>query len=200
MAYHLAFTPRRVHSAAYWDRRLEESWDAPSRDWPERNRLIERLTGPDQHILDIGCGNGGLLRYLKSRGYTQLRGLEHSAYACRRLAEAGIAMTLGSLHDISPVGEQFDVVIASQVLEHVIRRNRFMRQIKAALRAEGRVLVFVPDNCLNPLEEPEHVAVYTKASLARFLNRHFDKVEVSAIVERDAPNLFAQMRGPKLRT
>jgi SAM-dependent methyltransferase len=196
LAYHLVFSSRQVHSPEYWDRRLEESWDDPSRNWPEKNRLIESLTSPADRILDVGCGNGSVLRYLRGRGYAGLCGLEHSAYACRRLAGEGITMVNGSMFDIPPDAEKFDVVIVSQVLEHVIRRERFMREIKAVLRSEGRVLVFVPDNCLNPLEEPEHVAVYTRRTLARFLGRHFAEVDVRPMSERDAPILFgrAQMR------
>ena len=197
LAYHLAFTSRKVHSAAYWDQRLEESWDSPSRHWPGKNRLIESLTAKHQRILDIGCGNGGILRHLQSCGYTRLYGLEHSAYACQRLTDEGITMIHGSLQNIPRTSERFDVVIASQVLEHIIPRDRFIRELKAVLHPDGRVLVFVPDNCLNPLDEPEHVAVYTRATLGRFLSRHFAEVEVKSIVERDAPILFAQMCRPK---
>ncbi|MGB8843325.1 MAG: methyltransferase domain-containing protein [Aliidongia sp.] len=197
LTYHLAFSRREVHSAAYWDQRLAESWDSPSRHWPEKNRLIESLTSPDQRILDIGCGNGGILRHLQNRGYTGLVGLEHSAYACRRLAGEGINMIQGSLHDLPETEAPFDVVIASQVLEHIIRRDRFIREIKKVLRPEGCVLVFVPNNCLNPLDEPEHVAVYSKPTLTRFLARHFGEVEVTETMERDAPILFARSRRPK---
>jgi 2-polyprenyl-3-methyl-5-hydroxy-6-metoxy-1,4-benzoquinol methylase len=197
LAYHLIFTGRDVHSAAYWDRRLEESWDSPSRNWPAKNRLIESLTSPDQRILDIGCGNGGILRHLKNCGYTGLVGLEHSAYACGRLAGEGITMIEGSLHDLPETGAPFDVVIASEVLEHIIRRDRFIGEIKKVLHPDGCVLVFVPNNCLNPLDEPEHVAVYSKTTLARFLARHFAAVEVTETMERDAPILFACSRRPK---
>lgn len=202
LAYHLAVAPRRVHSADYWDERLAASWDSPVRNRPGKNRLVESLTSPDDRILDVGCGNGGLLRHLKERGYGKLHGLEHSAYACRRLSAEGLAMTNGSLLDMASQntatgGEPFEVVIASQVLEHVIRRDRFLREIKAVLGPAGRVLLFVPNNRLNPLSEPEHVAVYTAKTLTRFLRRHFTEVAVSPIDDEGAPVLFAQAQGAR---
>lgn len=195
LAYHLAVAPGRVNSADYWDSRLAATWDNPVRNRPDKNRMIESLTSPEERILDIGCGNGGILRHLKSRGYDRLCGLEHSAYACQRLIAEGIAMINGSLLDIPADTEPFDVVIASQVLEHIIRRGRFMRELKTVLRPGGRVLVFVPDNRLNPLSEPEHVAVYTQKTLSRFLRRHFSGVEVFQIDDQGAPVLFAQAQG-----
>lgn len=195
LAYHLVNAPRRINSPDYWDRRLAATWDSPVRNRPHKNRLIEFLTTPGERILDVGCGNGDLLRYLRSRGYQKLTGLEHSAYACRRLIAGGIDMINGSLLDIPGDNEPYDVVIASQVLEHVIWRDRFMREIKANLRPGGRLMVFVPDNCLNPLSEPEHVAVYTRKSLTRFLHRHFAGVEAFQVDDQGAPVLFAQARG-----
>lgn len=195
LAYHLATASRRVNSADYWDGRLEATWDGPVRNRPDKNRLVEFLTPSDGRILDIGCGNGSILRYLKSCGYTRLWGLEHSAYACQRLSADGIAMINGSLLDIPAGTEPFDVVIASQVLEHVIWRDRFMREAKDVLRPDGKMLVFVPDNCLNPLSEPEHVAVYTRKTLTRFLGRHFAGVQVFQINDQGASVLFAQVTG-----
>ncbi len=137
LGYHLAVNLfRRGHSEAYWDNRLAETWH--QRTWPTKNETIAGLTNPEQVILDIACGNGSILRDLKSRGYKHLHGLEISRYAVRRLTEEGIAMHHGSIPDL-PLPDGFcDVVIASQVLEHVIRRNRFAREIVRVLKPRGQ--------------------------------------------------------------
>ena len=67
----------------------------------------------------------------------------------------------------------FDIVIASQILEHVIRRGLFATEIHRVLSPGGRAFVFVPDDCLGPIDEPEHVIKYTNATLSAFLGKIF---------------------------
>ena len=195
LVYHLLVnigTLRR--STKYWDTRLAESWDV--RHWPAKNALIARLTSPDDRILDIACGNGGILKHLASCGYSRLEGLEISRYAVERLRSEGLTMHLGSIPVLPLPDATYDVVIASQVLEHIIRRNRFASEISRVLRVGGRAFIFVPNDCLGPIDEPEHVAIYTAKSLRAFLDRHFAVESIQVI--RD-PNfsmsvLFACVR------
>lgn len=197
LAYHLAVNVGlRGNSADYWDRMLEASWDDPSRTWPSKSALIEALTRPDMRILDIACGTGSILRSLKQHGYTDLHALEISAYAVARLQAEGIHARRGVLPHIGFPDGEFDVVIASQVLEHVIRRSTFAQEIRRVLRPNGRALIFVPDNCLGPIDEPEHVMVYDARSLRRFLSRYFaiDRIDTMKDVNHQAPVLCAQVR------
>ena len=180
LGYHLATNLfRRVRSGEYWDRRLEESWD--ERGWPTKGGIIASLTGPDDVLIDIACGTGSILRDLKARGYRRLHGLEISRYAVNRLAAEGITMHHGSIPELPLPDAFYDVVIASQVLEHVIRRNRFMREIVRVLKPGGTAFIFVPNDCLGPIDEPEHVIKYDEASFRHFLGRHFASVEVQVI-------------------
>ncbi len=195
LVYHLAVNRGLSgNSTAHWDDWLARTWDA--RDWPTKVERIRALTDPDDAILDVGCGNGSLLRRLKELGYRDLCGLEHSDYAIARLRDEGIRMVDGRLPDLPVDDASFDVVVASQVLEHVIRRTRFVREIARVLVPGGSAFVFVPDDCLGPIEEPEHVIKYTAASLRAFLARTFDVVSVETM--RDANFamgiLFAHVR------
>ncbi|MEO8936525.1 MAG: methyltransferase domain-containing protein [Burkholderiaceae bacterium] len=195
LAYHLiANAGLSGNDAAYWDEQLANTWDA--RDWPTKVERILALTRSDDAILDVGCGNGSILRRLATHGYDRLHGFEISDYAVTRLRSEGIAMWQGKLPELCVPDAHFDVVIASQVLEHVIRRRRFAHEIDRVLKPGGRALIFVPDDCLGPIDEPEHVIRYDAASLRRFLARTFEVVSVESM--RDAnfavPVLFAQVR------
>ena len=141
LLYHLAVNlGASGNSAGHWDERLAETWHADYRSWPTKNELIASLTTKRDRILDIGCGNGSILRYLRGLGYADLHGLEISRYAIERLRGEGIEMHLGKLPLIPLPDASFDVVIASQVLEHVIRRKRFLREIQRVLKPSGRCL------------------------------------------------------------
>jgi 2-polyprenyl-3-methyl-5-hydroxy-6-metoxy-1,4-benzoquinol methylase len=197
LGYHLAVNlGPHGNSEEHWDRMLEKSWDDPARAWPTKVDLIESLTRFDMRILDVACGTGSILRALKRRGYSSLYALEISGYAVGRLNSEGIHARCGMLPRIAFQDGEFDVVIASQVLEHVIRRRLFAAEIRRVLRPDGRALIFVPDNCLGPIDEPEHVIVYTRETLRNFLAKHFavDHVESMLDANHASPILFAQVR------
>lgn len=196
LAYHLAVNVGiKGNSQEHWDRMLAESWDDASRAWPTKNEMIAERTEASMKILDVACGTGSILRALRVRGYRNLCALEISQYAVDRLNAEGITARRGALPDIDFPDAEFDVVIASQVLEHVIRRHKFAGEIRRVLKPGGRAFIFVPDNCLGPIDEPEHVIMYSRGSLDAFLRRYFAVAGVQSI--RDAnhrmPILFAEV-------
>ncbi|MFZ5512302.1 MAG: class I SAM-dependent methyltransferase [Pseudomonadota bacterium] len=160
---------------------LRELWDDPNWDWPLKNRLIRNLTSPSDRILDLGTGTGGILRFLKAEGYENLAAMDAAAYPLNRLREIGIEGRQGVLPAIPFDAGTFDFVIASQVLEHIVRRHKFLREIRRVLKPGGRAAIFVPDWCLTPADEPTHVAVYNIATLAKLLRQHFRVQRVESV-------------------
>jgi len=129
LLYHLAVNlGARGNSPEHWDARLAETWDDPGRNWPVFNEMIASLADPSETILDVGCGNGGMLRYLRSKGFRNLHGMEISAYAVNRLRAEGIGMHYGKLPAIPLPDGSYDVVIASFVLEYIVSTRRQHRQ------------------------------------------------------------------------
>ena len=169
------------NDASHWDAQLERSWD--ERSWPTKTQMIASLTSPEDSILDVGCGTGTILRDLKNRGYTNLHGVDISRYAVDRLRTEGLTMWCSRLPHLPMDDAKFDVVIASQVLEHVIRRGRFMQEITRELRPGGRAFVFVPNDCLGPIDEPEHVIKYNQKTLGAFLGGYLEIVSIEVITD-----------------
>jgi ubiquinone/menaquinone biosynthesis C-methylase UbiE len=196
LLYHLAVNAGlSANSAEHWDARLAETWDDPARHWPTKNTLIASLAKPTDTILDIGCADGHMLRTLKASGYQHLHGLEISEYSVQRLRREGIRMHWGKLPRIPLPDESFDVVIASQVLEHIIRRRLFVKEMRRILKPGGLACIFVPDNCLGPIDEKEHVICYNAESLRHFLRQYFASTEVESMrdVNHESPILFARV-------
>jgi SAM-dependent methyltransferase len=131
---------RRV-GESYWDQKLAATWN--QRIWPTKSDMIARLTCPEQKILDIACGNGSILKDLKGRGY-------------------------GNLLMMPIPDATSDIIIASQVLEHVIHRYSFAKEIARVLKPEGKAFIFAPNDCLGPIDEPKHVIKYRANTLCIF--------------------------------
>jgi SAM-dependent methyltransferase len=194
LGYHLlANVQARHESEEYWNMAFDISWQLGSRDWPTKNQLIRALTSTTDRILDVGCGTGSLLRYLQEYGYANLEGLEISRRAVEVLGERGITMHHARLPNLPLPDQQFDVVIASQVLEHIIWRRKFLYGLRRILKPMGTLIIFVPDNCLGPIDEPSHVIKFTKETLTKELSACFKSVFVETMKDEkfEMPILFA---------
>jgi ubiquinone/menaquinone biosynthesis C-methylase UbiE len=156
-------------------------------------RLIAEVLKPKMSILDVGCGNGSILRHLQKIGFNDLHGLELSDYAVRRLSGERINMSKGNLINMPFADKSFDAVIASEVLEHVVRRKRFLREMIRVLKPSGKILIFVPDDTLGPISEPEHVTKYNEVSLRKFLAKFVSVETLAPVIEPHigARSLFA---------
>lgn len=195
LLYHLvANLGASANDSSHWDQRLAETWSG--RTWPTKNQKIMERTAVQDRILDIACGNGSVLRVLKEAGYCNLSGLEISSYAVNRLRNEGIHMYQGVVPRLPVPSHTFDIVIASQILEHVIRRGVFMKEILRCLRPGGRAFIFVPNDCLGPIDEPEHVRKYTAATLRSFLSKYFEVLSIEEMkdVNYEMSILFADVR------
>jgi cyclopropane-fatty-acyl-phospholipid synthase len=113
------------------------------------DRICRKLRlGPDQRLLDIGCGFGGLLifaaRHYGVRGTGVTLSLAHAERARSRVAEAGLADRLRiELGDFRAIDGEYDRIVSVGMLEHVPRRlyGAFFRTVARNLAPLGYGLV-----------------------------------------------------------
>ena len=109
-------------------------------------RLIQDLHLPSTAaILEIGCSGGPLMQRLARTGYTQLTGIDVSEAGIAVAQQRGIANVscMDGAHLDFP-DASFDLVIASDVLEHIADEAQALREWTRVLRPGGQLLVFVP--------------------------------------------------------
>jgi len=108
--------------------------------------LIEQLKlPPDAAILEVGCSAGPLLLQLQQAGYTNLTGIDISEKAIALGRKRGlqyISVMDGAKLDFSDAA--FDLVIASDVLEHIADDAKAMKEWSRVMKLGGKVIVFVP--------------------------------------------------------
>jgi 2-polyprenyl-3-methyl-5-hydroxy-6-metoxy-1,4-benzoquinol methylase len=110
-----------------------------------RRLLIELSPGPDCRILDVGCAGGSLIEELRSAGYQQVAGIDVSPAAIARCRAAGIGDV--ELMDAARPGfapGSFDVIIASDVLEHLDDAPAALAAWRRMLRPGGIIIAMVP--------------------------------------------------------
>lgn len=109
-------------------------------------RLIRRMALPvDARILDVGTSTGTNLRMLRDLGFTRCEGVDSSAEAVRWCEEKGYGkVTLGDVCKLPFPDQSFDLILATDVIEHVDDDIAALREVRRILKPGGRVLVTVP--------------------------------------------------------
>jgi 2-polyprenyl-6-hydroxyphenyl methylase/3-demethylubiquinone-9 3-methyltransferase len=141
-----------------------------------------------RRVVDIGCGNGALCRELASRGY-EVVGCEPSAeslHFAQREAPELVFHRLGVDDDPFPIGnESFDVAIAIEVIEHLVRPRNLPRFAGQLLRPGGHLIISTPyhgylknlvlalankwDAHLNPFWDGGHIKFWSRKTLSQLL-------------------------------
>lgn len=122
-----------------------QAWD-DERLADTARQLAAFMPGRDAHIVDVGCGAGGLLRQLRQLGFTKLTGID-PAPACVASVEQveGVRGAVGSLFALPAGLEPAGLVVLSHVLEHVREAGRAVDQLHRLVPRGGRVYAEVPD-------------------------------------------------------
>jgi len=109
-------------------------------------REISRLEiAKSAAVLDVGTSTGSNLRLLADLGFVRASGLEMSEDAIRYCRAKGFArLCCGDVCDLPFADASFDLVLATDILEHVEDDQRAVREIARVLRPGGHVLITVP--------------------------------------------------------
>jgi methionine biosynthesis protein MetW len=130
----------------YWEKRQAGSGQAATGQVLHRYVTIADRLQPNTRLLDIGCGEGAFLKYVRSRWpQSQVVGADISAQAIAHVRDAGLE---GIVMDVSqPLREQiqgkFDDVVLMEVIEHVPDAEELVRQV-IALQPQ-RIFITIPN-------------------------------------------------------
>ena len=107
--------------------------------------FVERIRRGER-VLDIGCGKGEMAYDIATRAGAWVTGIdfnpEHLTFARSRFKHPHLAFVEGDALVYVPT-EPFDVVVLSNVLEHIKERVAFLRRVQELVHP-GRWLIRVP--------------------------------------------------------
>jgi len=143
-------------------------------------------------ILDIGCGMGHFLYFLKNSGYKNYIGIDLS----RECIEYCLKNKLGNKRNVLFVGAQeylqktkkkFDLIVMNDVIEHLEKEKivTVLSLIKLKLKTGGKLIIKVV-NSANPITgnssrylDFTHTVGFTQESLAQVLRMTgFKKIKI----------------------
>jgi len=148
----------------------------------ERVQRMQQLLGTPLEglkVLDVGCGYGEILGFLKAHHGCQVTGMEPSpdtAKAGEELFSIKIIPSLFEEHDFGD--ESFDLIISNHTLEHVEDPERFLRLVKTRIKTGGRLFLELPNILwpsggftLNTFLYDEHLQTPSAWNLSMLLRR-----------------------------
>ena len=161
--------------------RPDEGMDANLRHAKEDydlNVLPHLPTDLSASIIDVGCGWGQFLLWLRSRGYQSIQGIDlgsEQVAHCRGL-ELVTEQVSDSAAFLKGHPQHFDVVTMHHIIEHVdpFQGLALVRAAYYALRSPGLIIVQTPNMNATSANfsryiELTHVTGYTDSSLAEVL-------------------------------
>ena len=115
-----------------------------------RNDIIEKMLKKysfsenilEQKILDCGCAKGYLLNHLRKSGFKNLFGIDINRNLIADIKDFVIYNM--DVCKMSFRDEEFDVVISSDILEHIDDDIIALREMKRVLKKGGILIIFVP--------------------------------------------------------
>jgi SAM-dependent methyltransferase len=125
-------------------------------------------------ILDVGCGDGLFLELALAKGW-EVYGTEFDLLAVETCEKKGINMSYGVLDTAQYQSESFDMIVYTEVLEHIQNQYDEIGKFHALLRPGGGVYLTTPNfdslsryllgPSWNVIGYPEHLAYFDKHSL-----------------------------------
>ena len=148
---------------------------------------------PSARFLDLGCGDLRLTRRIaKKVGTEDISGID---IWIKLDNEKEIKGYDGDLNERFPVGdEQFDIILASNIIEHLWNTDGFLQEIHRALKPSGYAIIATPNlaswhnviyllfgkqpepasvsDMMDRYEGPSHRRLFTFPGLSRVLRFH----------------------------
>lgn len=136
---------------------------------------VQKYARHGDYILDVGVGLGRLLDRLP---HLRRFGVDISMGYLAEAREKGIDVCYALIEELPYQPELFDVIVCTDVLEHVLDLNRCCENMLSALRPDGTLVVRVPyREELWPYLEEDYPYRYVHV-------RNFDEYSIRTLFER----------------
>jgi 2-polyprenyl-3-methyl-5-hydroxy-6-metoxy-1,4-benzoquinol methylase len=114
-----------------------------------REEIASLLQARAGRVLEVGCGTGSTLRWLKATGRcNHAAGLElfdSAAQEARQYADEVVVGDAEKLIDVAFQESSFDVILCLDVLEHMVDPWTFVAKAGRLLKSGGQLIASIPN-------------------------------------------------------
>lgn len=185
-----------VYTPGYFETRLKQD-ASRAKVWEHLCAYLSRFIPAEADVLELGAGWCDFSNQVKAR---RVVAMDLDATVHKAAAEH-VESVVGDCTDLSRFeDDSFDVVFASNLLEHLQREqsDALLAHARRVLRPGGRIILMQPNFRLNPgryFDDFTHVAIFTDQSLSDYLVAQGWSIE--KVLPRFMP-LTLKSRGSKL--
>lgn len=108
-------------------------------------------------VLDIGCGTGFSIEYLKEKGYTDIKGIDPSREMINIAKFKKLEVKIGSFESLSKIYEKYDLIFSISALQWILSNKKELeikniikklsKNLLNILKKEGIIVFqFYPDS------------------------------------------------------
>ena len=180
----------RNSDESFLDRvRMHLSWRLDKGEDLSPNDSVALLKGGSFSMLEVGCGNGGNMSGFLAQGFSVV-GVEPDKNAIEAAKESNLIVYEGTAEELprTILGNKYDVILMSHVLEHCIDINAAVINAKGLLKDGGCFIVETP-NC-ESLGFKEQRAAWPWSDIPRHLN-FFEPSSLRAILSKHGFSVVA---------
>lgn len=163
-------------------------------DLGRRRGFLLSVLRPGDRVLDLGCGEGTFAKLAIEGGAGSALGADIAQAALDRARRLHPELDFERVADDGPlpfVDNRFDLVWASEVIEHIADTGAWLSEVRRVLVPGGRLAITTPDHGRLALlaggverySQPlgDHLHLYTRRSLRRLLCEFgFGRIDVRA--------------------
>jgi SAM-dependent methyltransferase len=141
--------PRALHRPVKFGRPIQRAHERELRAARRFLEFVGPYLKPNERVLDIGCGDGALVRTLQEFGAAPT-GVDLDPEGARFIEQTyGIPVVVSPFETACFADGQFDAIVATHVIEHFFEPVEAMQRMRRLLKPNGLLVLETP-NILRP--------------------------------------------------
>jgi len=145
---------------------------------------IQKVKSKKIKILDVGCGDGVLLFLLKEQlpvdKQISLYGIDADKKAVQTAGKKipSANFKIGNVLNLKFKNNNFDIVISSDVIEHLQNQNKMLSEIYRVVKKDGKIIIGTPIRFTEKPQDKFHVHELFPEEFKKLGKKYFSSVQI----------------------